>query len=215
MAGKKYLRGHLFTWHRGCLNYLVGTPMHDSPDSPIHLEGQLLIADPSLRNDIFNKSVILLAEHSSDDGAYGLILNHPTGQTVGDLLTASEFDALKNIPVHLGGPVGQEHLTFAAFWTQENSKLHHELRYATRISAKDAITRTQQPGTLVRAFAGYSGWTPGQLEEELRKNSWIPTQPSTGLLASHHERDLWADLLRSISPYHRILAEAPDDIFVN
>ncbi|MBT8037776.1 MAG: YqgE/AlgH family protein [Verrucomicrobiae bacterium] len=185
--------------------------MHDSPDSPIQLEGQLLIADPSLRSGLFNKSVILLAEHQSDEGAYGLILNHPTGQTVGELLKNDEFDALKNIHVHLGGPVGQEHLTFAAFWTQDNQ----QLRFATRISAEDATTRTQQPGTLIRAFAGYSGWTPGQLEGELRKNSWIPTHPSTELLAGDHEQDLWARLLRSISPYHQILAEAPDDIFVN
>lgn len=185
--------------------------MQDSTDSPIHLEGQLLIADPSLRDGIFNKSVILLAEHNNDDGAYGLILNQPTGQTVGDLLTAPEFADLVNIPVHLGGPVGQEHLTFAAFWTKEN----HTLKFATRISAANAIKRAHQPGTLVRAFAGYSGWTPGQLESELRKNSWIATIPTSGILASHHEQDLWADLLRSISPYHQILAEAPDDIYVN
>jgi len=190
---------------------MEATPMHDSPDSPIHLEGQLLIADPSLNDGLFKKSVILLAEHNNDEGAYGLVLNHPTGQTVGDLLTADEFSPLKNVRVHLGGPVGQEHLTFAAFWTQEN----HQLRFATRISAQDAIKRTQQPGTLVRAFAGYSGWTPGQLEAELRKNSWITSLPTTGLLASDHERNLWADLLRKISPYHQILAEAPDDIFVN
>lgn len=185
--------------------------MPDSSDSPIHLEGQLLLADPSLRDGIFNKSVVLLAEHNNQDGAYGLILNHPTGQTVGDLLTSQEFVALKNIPVHLGGPVGQEHLTFAAFWTKENT----QLKFATRISAHEAIKRTHQPGTLVRAFAGYSGWTPGQLEGELRKSSWIPTLPTPSILASSHEKALWADLLRSISPYHRILAEAPDDIYVN
>jgi putative transcriptional regulator len=208
---KKAAQIDLLTWQDGWMNYDMRPPMHDSPDSPIHLEGQLLIADPSLRDGLFNKSVILLAEHNGEEGAYGLILNRPTGQTVGELLTADEFDALKNIHVHLGGPVGQEHLTFAAFWTQED----HQLRFATRISAQDAIKRTQQPGTLVRAFAGYSGWTPGQLENELRKHSWIPTLPSTGLLASHHEQDLWADLLRGISPYHQILAEAPDDIFVN
>lgn len=181
-----------------------------SPDSPIHLEGQILLADPSLRDSIFNKSVVLLAEHTLENGAYGLILNQPTQQTVGDLLAADEFQPLRQIRVHLGGPVGQEHLTFAAFWTE-----NHKLRFATRISAKDAITRTQQPGTLIRAFAGYSGWTPGQLETELRKNSWITTQPRERILASEHEKNLWAELLREISPYHKILAEAPDDIFVN
>lgn len=185
--------------------------MPNSPDTPIHLEGQLLLADPSLRDGIFNKSVIFLAEHSVDEGAYGLILNHPTNQTVGDLLASDEFQELKNIRVHIGGPIGQEHLTFAAFSTQSKN----QLKLSTRMSAKDAIKRAQQPGTLVRAFAGYSGWTSGQLETELRRNSWITTLASGELLASDHEKDLWAELLRNISPYHQILAEAPDDIFVN
>lgn len=185
--------------------------MPDHPDSPIHLEGQLLLADPSLRDGIFNKSVIFLAEHNTDEGAYGLILNHPTDQTVGDLLTDNQFKELNNIRVHIGGPIAQESLTFAAFSTQSKD----QIKLMTRISAQDAIKRAQQPGTLVRAFAGYSGWTSGQLENELRHNSWITAHPSSQLLASDHEKNLWAELLRKISPYHQILAEAPDDIFVN
>lgn len=185
--------------------------MPHSPDSPIQLEGQLLLADPSLRDGVFNKSVIFLAEHNNEDGAYGLILNHPTDQTVGDLLDKNDFQELQNIRVHIGGPIAQEQLTFAVFTPQKNQRF----RLITRISAEDAIKRAQQPGTLVRAFAGYSGWTSGQLESELRSNAWITTQPTSKLLASNHEKTLWAQLLRDISPYHQILAEAPDDIFVN
>jgi len=185
--------------------------MPNSPDSPIHLEGQLLIADPSLHDGIFNKSVIFLTEHNSDDGAYGLIINQPTDQTVGDLLPKEEFIDLKNIRVYIGGPIGQEHLTFASFSTGNNQ----QLQLTTRISAQEAIKHSQQPGTLVRAFAGYSGWTAGQLESELRKNSWITTVPKRELLAQEHEKKLWAQVLRSISPYHQILAESPDDIFMN
>jgi putative transcriptional regulator len=185
--------------------------MPNSPDTPIHLEGQLLLADPSLRDDTFIKSVIYLVEHNQDDGAYGLILNHPTDQTVGDLLPSDEFQDLKNIRVYIGGPISQEHLTFASFSTAQNN----QFRLSPRISAQDAIKHSQQPGTLVRAFAGHSGWTSGQLENELRHNSWITTQPDSKILASEHEKKLWAKLLRSISPYHQVLAEAPDDIFVN
>ena len=185
--------------------------MPNSPDSPIHLEGQLLLADPSLRDGIFNKTVIFLAEHNSEDGAYGLILNHPTDQTVGDLLPKEEFDELKNVHVHIGGPIGQEHLTFAVFSTRKNN----QFRLTTRISAEEAIQHAQQPGTLVRAFAGHSGWTSGQLENELRQNTWITTQPDSNLLATEHVKTLWSELLRKISPFHQILAEAPDDIFIN
>ncbi len=189
--------------------------MHDSSDAPIPLQGQLLIADPSLRDGVFNKSVILLAEHSLDKGGYGLILNHPTDQTVGDLIRSEDFQTLSKIPVYLGGPVGQEHLTFVAFWANVTQKSPAQLKFATRISAQDAIKHSQQSGTLVRAFAGCSSWTPGQLENELRKKSWIPVKPGIELLSTQHEKNLWAEILRNVSPYHQILAEAPDDIYMN
>jgi len=185
--------------------------MPDTPDTPILLDGQLLLADPSLRDGEFCKSVIFLAEHTAEEGAYGLILNRPTGQTVGNLIPKPEFEPLKNIRVHIGGPIGQEHLTFAAFAPSKGQSL----QLLTRISAEEAIQRTQQPGTLVRAFAGYSGWTAGQLENELEHNSWITLRPTQNLLAHEHEKTLWAHILRDLSPYHQILAEAPDDIFVN
>ena len=191
--------------------------MNDSSDVPTQLEGQLLLADPSLRDGFFNKSVILLTEHSEESGAYGIILNHPTGQTVGDLITSEKFYPLRNVPVYLGGPVGQEHLSFASFWIDDSAteKSEPALKFATRISAKDAVTRTQQPGTLIHAFAGHSSWTAGQLEGEIRKNAWIPTLPSVDLLATEHEKQLWAKTMRSLSPYHQILAEAPDDLYAN
>ena len=77
-----------------------------NPHPPIpELAGQLLLADPSLRDGTFHKSVILLAEHSAEEGAFGLILNQPTGQTVGDLLQNKDFESLANVAVHHGGPV--------------------------------------------------------------------------------------------------------------
>ncbi len=185
--------------------------MKNTPHLPIKLQGQLLLADPSLRDGFFNKSVIFLTDHDHDEGAHGLVLNHPTEQTVGDLLSSDEFTDLANIPIHLGGPVGQEQLTFAAFWTDQNN----ELKFTTRISAADALRHSQQPGTLIRAFAGHSAWQPVQLESELKKQSWITTLPTSKILESHHTKELWKDLLRNISPYHKILAEAPDDIYLN
>jgi putative transcriptional regulator len=77
------------------------------------------------------------------------------------------------------------------------------------------ITNTACAGTLVRAFIGYSGWASGQLENELRQNAWIATRPLPDLLGHDHDRTLWQDLLRPLSPFHRLLAEAPDDPFLN
>jgi len=182
-----------------------------APDLPIQLQGQLLLADPSLREGTFYRSVILLAEHQPAHGAYGLILNHPTGKTVGELLTGKEFGPLQHLPVHDGGPVAQDELTFTSFWWSRKLGL----RWALRISAADAVNHSRRPGRIVRAFLGYSGWTAGQLEGELRRSSWIPARPKPDLLGHQHDQRLWAELLRTVSPLHRILAEAPDDPSLN
>ncbi len=182
-----------------------------SPNHPIQLKGQLLLADPSLRSDTFHRSVILLAEHDSQQGAAGLILNHPTGKTVGEFLPDEFFAPLRQIAVHEGGPVDTDQLTFSSFWWSKKTGL----RWALRISPEDAATHSQRPGRIVRAFIGYSGWSGGQLENELRRASWIAAKPQPNLLKFRHDRTLWASLLRPISPFHSILAEAPDDPSLN
>lgn len=185
----------------------------DSPksDLPIQLQGKLLIADPSLRDGTFNRSVILLTNHKSDEGAAGLILNHPTGKVVADFLSGPEFIGLQHLAVHKGGPVLHDQLTFSSFWWSKKLGL----RWALRISAQEAADHAHRPGRIVRAFLGYSGWSPGQLENELGRHSWFSVGPQPDLLGHEHDRVLWSALLRQLSPLHRILAEAPDDPFLN
>jgi len=182
-----------------------------APNLPIQLQGQLLLADPSLRDGTFNRSVILLAEHKADEGAFGLILNHPTGKVVGDFLTGHEFASLSQLAVHEGGPLSRDQMTFSSFWWEKKKGL----QWALRISAEDATKHAHKPGRIVRAFVGYSGWSAGQLENELRRSSWIPARPQQDLLGHEHDRGLWSELLRHLSPLHRILAEAPDDPSLN
>jgi putative transcriptional regulator len=180
-------------------------------DQPLHLDGSLLLATPSLRDGIFDRSVILLANHSPSEGAFGLILNQPTGQEVGHFLSQPEFAGLEKIPVHLGGPVAQEQLTFSAFWWNPSDGLHWQVR----IPAEEAIRRSKQPGVMVRAYIGYSGWSAGQLEEELKRQSWITAKPDSALLGKVHDPELWSEILRTLSPYHRLLVDAPADPGLN
>lgn len=180
-------------------------------DSPVLLRGSLLIADPSLRDGTFDRSVILLTSHGIEEGAAGLIINHPTGKVVGDFLKGEEFTSLRHLAVHEGGPVMREQMTFSSFWWSRKLGL----RWAMRISAKQATEHAHKPGRIVRAFIGYSGWSPGQLENELKRQSWFPVKPQPDLLGQAHDRSLWAELLRGMSPLHRILAESPQDPFLN
>jgi putative transcriptional regulator len=180
-------------------------------DTQVDLGGSLLLANPNLRDGIFDRSVILLADHSATDGAIGLILNQPTGREVGQFLRADEFEPLARIPVHVGGPVSPDQLTFSAFWWNPQDGLHWQLR----LPAHDALVRSRQPGVLVRAFVGYSGWSGGQLEKELEDHAWITAKPNRDLLGLPHDPDLWSTILRSISPFHRLLAMAPAEPGLN
>jgi len=195
----------------GIRAYLVGVADSSMSNSPTRLRGKLLLADPSLRGSIFQRSVILLHEHEPEDGAMGLILNHPTGRVVGDLLKSPEFSALAKLPVHLGGPVDSNQLTFSCFWW--SPKLG--LRWSVRIQPATAARHMRRPGRIVRAFIGYSGWSSGQLEGELLQSSWFPADPGPALLGQAHDQGLWGELLGGISPFHRLLAATPEDPLLN
>ncbi len=178
----------------------------DANSSAGTLEGKILFAAPALDGSVFKRSVILVAKHSKEDGAFGLVLNQPSDQVVGDLIPSDEFAPLAKIPVHIGGPVSPGHLSFTALWLNDEGKL----QYAAQTSAKNAIRRDRQPGTLVRAFVGYTGWSAGQLEDELKKDSWVLADVPESLLGTAHDESMWAANLRQMGPFHRVLAEFPE-----
>ncbi len=179
-----------------------GEPKKSKP--PTRLKGRLLLADPTLCDGMFDRSVVLITHHTPADGAHGVILNHPADTRVGDLLSDPEFEPLRALRVHRGGPVSTNQLCFASFSWQPSRGLRHHIS----LPLEKAIAHARRPGTLVRAFAGYSGWAAGQLEGELERQSWHVVKPGRDLLGCEHDRPLWADLMARISPFHRILAAA-------
>ncbi len=177
----------------------------------ISLQGQLLLASPGLRDGTFDRSVIILAEHSALKGAFGMIINHRTDATVGDLLPDNELASLHKLPVHHGGPVATDELTFSSFTWNDTTGLG----YIPRISAKVAATLVKKPDHIVQAIIGHSAWTAGQLENELLGNTWITAKPTKAILTHPNDISLWNELLKNISPYHHLLSQAPPNPFLN
>lgn len=185
--------------------------MNADSSQPESLSGSLLLASPVLRDPNFFHTVLLLAAHSSDSGAFGYILNRPLEKRVADLLADDDLGALAELPVFLGGPVGTDKLTFAAFnW---NSKTR-ELRCQTHLSTEQALTELEK-GRVVRGFVGYSGWSEGQLENELEQNSWITCAPHQKILADLDAGELWRAILDDLGPYYKLLARMPADPSLN
>jgi putative transcriptional regulator len=177
---------------------------------PGRLRAKLLLADPSLRGSIFHHAVILIHDHDSA-GAMGIILNHPTGKSVGDFLSMPEFDALKHLPVHIGGPVDGNQMTFSCFWWCGKKGM----RWAMRLSPQQAAEHARRPGRILRAFIGYSGWDGGQIEDEMERQSWITLDPKAEILGRSHDSQLWKALMSEISPLHKLMAMAPENFYLN
>lgn len=184
----------------------------DTPDQ-LSLEGSLILADPSLLDPNFCRTVLLLTSHDPANGAHGYVLNRPLGKRVGEILLDEEFAPLSEVPVFLGGPVGGEQLTFAFLhWNGEDGQ--GSLHFETHLSSDEARARLTE-GFEVRAFVGYSGWTGGQLEAELKQHAWITRQADSQIANPDRSPKLWADLLRTMGPYYRLIADMPDDPSLN
>ncbi len=182
----------------------------DNP-GPISLQGSLILADPSLKDPNFSRTVLLLTDHETQEGAHGYVLNRPMGKAVGDLLPASKFASLAEVPVFIGGPVGQERLTFAILEWDESER---RLVYTTHLAVEAALD-LQASGGHIRAFLGYSGWAGGQLERELRQRSWITRRADSDAVSLTDPEGLWSRLLRSMGPLYGLMANLPDDPSMN
>lgn len=183
---------------------------HDLTSSP-RLSGQLLLAVPSLRDPNFARTVIFMAAHSSEEGAFGYILNRPLSQRVADLMPDQDLGPLGDAAVFMGGPVSADKLAFASLrW----SRKRHALRLRTHLSVNDALHELSL-GHDVRGFVGYSGWGEGQLEKEMQHRSWITTSPRRRVLTTDQPQDLWSDLLTSMGPFFSLLAKTPDNVGLN
>ncbi|GAA5495703.1 UPF0301 protein VC_0467 [Rubritalea halochordaticola] len=172
--------------------------------------GNLLLADPALRDGIFNKSVVYMFEHDRERGSAGFILNHHTGRNVGDLVDAKELKPLKDIPVYYGGPVQDQQLHFVSFSWEGN-----KLVLDTEVSAEDAIILHHTGDSHLRAFVGHSAWSKGQLAGELDSESWFTAAPPRDLMDKTQDNSLWSYVLSHLSSYHQVVSLTPEDPFLN
>src|SRR6266480_2119857 len=173
--------------------------------------GSLLIAHPNMLDPNFRRAVLFISVHDPEDGALGVILNRPLDKQVADLVNDEPPAGLANVPVFLGGPVGRNQLMFAAFeWQKaEGLKINHN------VNLEEASQLLNNDPSSVRAFVGYAGWGAGQLEAEMKQNAWLLQKPSPSVLKLDRLPKLWFDIMRTLGPWYKLLAAAPDDPSLN
>ena len=175
------------------------------------LAGQLLLAHPALRDPTFKRAVILLSAHSGD-GAMGVVLNRPLDKQLGELNAAFAFGPLAGVPVYAGGPVEPEQLIIVA-WQWLVGESAFQLHFG--VEPESATEMVGRPGVTVRAFIGYSGWDKGQLENEMKHDTWLVSTVEGEMLGQADGPALWRQILGAIDPELKLLADEPDDPTVN
>jgi putative transcriptional regulator len=185
--------------------------MRDRGKTTPNLAGSLLLAHPAMHDPNFRRSVVLLSAHG-DDGAMGVVLNRPLGKQLGDLNAQFAASTIAGVPVYQGGPVQTEQLILAA-WRPEPLEAGFKLYFG--IDVEKATALQGEEGVRLRAFLGYSGWTKGQLENELRHNTWVITPVSTELLEQNDGQGLWRAILGGLSPEWKLMADEPENLGTN
>ena len=177
------------------------------------LSGSLLVAHPVLVDPNFRRTIVLIAVHTSEDGAHGVVINRPLGKKLGEFEENFAIGPLAEVPLYYGGPVKQDQMILTAWKWRDESKAF-QLYYGIT-PEKAAEMLTTEPSLDVRGFLGYAGWTGGQLEVELGKLAWVISPIDTKTLQAKPDTVLWRNILIAINPDLKILADAPEDPSIN
>lgn len=171
------------------------------------LAGQLLLAHPVMKDPNFARAVILMSAHDAN-GALGVVLNRPLGRRLVDLSPDFSLGPLAQVPLYGGGPVEKEKLILAG-WLWQGSDNGFELHFG--LDPERAMALIEDPRATVRGFLGYSGWGKGQLDNELKQNTWFVAGPADYNLSAEEGPALWRMILGSLDPELKLLADEPDD----
>lgn len=188
---------------------------HHGPES---YAGRLLVAMPQVEADVFARSVVLLLQHTAD-GAQGVVLNKPVPAGVDSVLPG--WEAVTSVPSTLfqGGPVQTD--TAIGVVTVPGDPNADPMGVKRLFGAVGVVDLDAPPALVaaeiagLRVFVGYAGWSPGQLEAEIRRGDWavVPAEPADPFGAEPGE--LWSKVLRRQPAPLGYLAWLPDDVEVN
>jgi len=162
-----------------------------------NLQNHLLIATPTLEDSYFSRSVAYLFEHN-EKGAMGIVVNQSANMTLEELIAMTESkgfidDVRASNPVMVGGPVNRDR-GFILHSTQlgwsSSLALNSEIMITTSKDILEVIGNDKGPADAIVAL-GYSGWAPGQLEQELEQNSWLTVEADKDLLFNVPAEQKW------------------------
>ncbi|MCB0529514.1 MAG: YqgE/AlgH family protein [Saprospiraceae bacterium] len=177
--------------------------------------GQLLLAEPFMQDPYFRRAVVLLCEHH-DEGSIGFILNKSIEMGVNDLMSDfPKFDA----EVFYGGPVQTDTLHYVHNFgeqLEESVKVSDGVWWGGDFDKLKFLISSElvQPEN-IRFFVGYSGWSGGQLEEEMEYGSWVAAPMDANYIFKLPPARLWSQIMYNKGDLYEIIADMPEMISWN
>ena len=172
--------------------------------------GNLLLSEPTMDDFHFGRSVVLLIDHSPSEGTFGIIMNKTLNVKLNEIVDAfPDFDA----PVYLGGPVAENQVFFMhtlGDLIPGTCKIMEGLYWG---GDPEILNSLIEQGIAdkhnVRFFLGYSGWNPGQLVEELIRNSWAVCSTNSKFLLTTPTDQLWKACVTSMGKKYELWTRYP------
>ena len=181
------------------------------------LAGKLLVATPELTDDLFSRSVILMLQHD-EETAEGVILNKPLETSVDDVLPGWQQGSSEPQRVFQGGPVQLDSAIGVVGLPGDAEEPPGVRRLFGAISLVDLDSPQEiiwPQVSALRIFAGYAGWTDGQLEGEIRTGSWFVVDAEARDAFTDTPEDLWVRVLRRQQSELAFVATFPADPSMN
>lgn len=176
--------------------------METVPKNP-YLTGKLLIAMPQMGDPRFHKAVIFMCAHDAS-GAMGLVINHTLpGLELSELLSQLQIGKPAHgddVPVMSGGPVETARgfiLHEGNFNQVESLKIESNIFVTGTVEALKAVAEGTGPAKML-FILGYSGWTAGQLDQEMQQNAWLVTDADADVIFNGDPEDRWERAVKKI-----------------
>lgn len=177
--------------------------------------GILLISDPFLRDPNFMRTVVFLCEHQ-DQGSFGFVLNRKYENTIDELIP--ELDGHK-IPVYYGGPVQMDTIHFLHQYPDEipgGLEVINGVYWGGDFEkVVDMIKNDQLEQNKIRFYIGYSGWSGGQLDDELKEKSWLTVKATRKLVFHGKFEEIWKESLKHLGGDYEMMINFPIDPQLN
>lgn len=178
--------------------------------------GKLLVSEPFMEDLHFKRSVVLLCDYSTDEGAVGFVLNKSINMKIHELIgDFPEFD----LEVNYGGPVGTDTIHYLhdkGDILEGSTKIVSGLYWGGDFEKLKFLIKSELilPKN-IRFYVGYSGWSPGQLEDEMNLGSWVVNQAYSNFIFKSKQDELWKEVLDKKGDTFTVISTMKDSMFLN